>query len=231
LIVNLTRYAKFRYDDWSIKMKLDKKILGAALAFGMAGGGASASTLSPTGGADTCVESNFTFYTQCSGYYDGNDSNQIPGLQGLFGSDWMELAKLDIPDEFLDDAERIPNPAYALTPYSDGILEISGPGESGTWSVSGWGDITQAMAVIKAGNSFSAYLLDMSFTGGDWDTLGVEPVGSGSTPGLSHFTLYKVVNDDPDGDLNVVPLPAGLPLLVAGLGALGVLRMKKRKAA
>jgi hypothetical protein len=34
---------------------------------------------------------------------------------------------------------------------------------------------------------------------------------------------------DPDPDLGVVPLPAGLPLLVAGIGALGLLRRSRRQ--
>ena len=41
----------------------------------------------------------------------------------------------------------------------------------------------------------------------------------------------RVVDDTGGGDPNVVPLPAGLPLLLVGVGALGVARRFKAKAA
>lgn len=43
--------------------------------------------------------------------------------------------------------------------------------------------------------------------------------------------IGKIVDDTGGGDPNVVPLPAGLPLLLTGFGALGALRLRKRKAA
>ncbi|MEO3413665.1 vWA domain-containing protein [Roseovarius sp. CAU 1744] len=44
--------------------------------------------------------------------------------------------------------------------------------------------------------------------------------------------IGRVVDDTGGGDPNgVIPLPAGLPLLLTGFGAFGVMRLRKRKAA
>jgi hypothetical protein len=47
--------------------------------------------------------------------------------------------------------------------------------------------------------------------------------------GISHYKVAPDGSDDP-GDF-VVPLPAGLPLVLTGLGVMGVLRARKRKQA
>ncbi len=59
-------------------------------------------------------------------------------------------------------------------------------------------------------------------TSGTWTTSGP----GNSSMGLSHATAWVV----PGGTSTVIPLPAALPLLLAGLGAFGVVRQVKRKA-
>ena len=170
-----------------------------------------------------------TVSTQCSGYYDGNDSNQ--DLNGLFGTDWTEAAKINIVDADENGFSDTDGP------FVNGILTIDGPsttdaGLSGTWSVTGWSGFTKAMIVIKAGNSFSAYLMDLAYKSGTWSTAGVDCVGNScNQPGLSHFTLYKVTGDSgTGGDGGEVPLPAAAWFLLTGVAGLGAMR-RLRKAA
>lgn len=52
---------------------------------------------------------------------------------------------------------------------------------------------------------------------------------------ISHVSFYDGGGDCVPGDgecppVDVVPLPAGLPLILAGMGALGVLRMRKKRS-
>ncbi|MEQ9622059.1 PEP-CTERM sorting domain-containing protein [Coleofasciculus chthonoplastes] len=163
-------------------------------------------------GAGTCDLSNFTTYTDCGGFFDGNgnqvgdDNEPLVGgnddasdIGEIFGGLWEQVSKVE-------------------SGTTSGVLTVNSLGQtSGTWSVSGIGDLSGYVAVIKAGNSFSAYKLG-SATSGNWDTLGVEPVGGGNTPGLSHFTLYK-------------PVPEPLTILgsATALGIGGLLKRQQSK--
>lgn len=91
-------------------------------------------------------------------------------------------------------------------------------------------------------------LFEITVTAGDWilwktsnyaGVARVSAIGSTSTwtfdgsNGLSHFAKIDVTNGgggncDDDVCVPPVPLPAGLPLILAGLGAIGVLRIGKK---
>lgn len=213
----------------------------------MLAGGVSAATVKTLGESrNTCAFADFTIggidASRCAGAFgkDGgggkpaNDSNS--DLDGLFEtSGWTELVT-----------------AESDVATNGGVtLNVTGAGTtSGTWSVSGWGGFTTVMAVLKSGPGFSAYLLETTAgTGGTWTTAGLSAGGGpqrqvgiigpnprkqhGNIPGLSHMTLYSfdsttaaAVSDDITGPAPV-PLPAGVWLLLAGLGGLAALRRRK----
>ncbi|GLQ06292.1 hypothetical protein [Sneathiella chinensis] len=154
-----------------------------------------------TSGAD------LTTSTACE-YYEGNDTNQIGLTIDPFGiTDWTLAAKSDGPD-------------------GDGALTLSGVVDgdtSGSWDVGDFMGYTTVMISMKAGDAFAAYLLDTSFTSGLWTTESVFPNRDGGRE-LSHISLYY------SPQLTQIPLPAALPLYLAGmllLGAFGWLKASK----
>ncbi len=90
----------------------------------------------------------------------------------------------------------------------------------GTWGISDpTGIASQVVIVLKQSNSWAAFLV--SALSGNWTTSGP----GRSTQGLSHADVwYK------PGDTTDVPLPATLPLVLAGLGGLGLLTRRRRAA-
>jgi hypothetical protein len=172
-------------------------------------------------GGGTCNLSGFTSYTDCAGFFDGNNGNAgddgIAAITGndkasdidlIFGGSWMEVVKA----------------GSGLASENDVTLTVGNFGTiGGTWSATGLNyNLYDYVAVIKAGNSFSAYQLANGTTGGDWDTLGVEPVGGGNTPGLSHMTLYKA-------DAEPVPEPLTILGSATALGIGGLLKRQQSK--
>lgn len=154
--------------------------------------------------AATCMPSDVTVSTACANV-DGNDSESV--VDGLFGLDVDFEAKVDAPGS------------------SDGILSVTYDegGLSGTWSVDSWSGFGSAILVTKAGPAFAAYLLDLAAgTTGTWSTAGLTNPG-GNQPEISHISLYTA-----EGDMSVVPVPAGLPLMLTALG-LGGLALRRRK--
>lgn len=164
-------------------------------------------------GAGTCDKSNFTSYTVCGGYFDGND--KASDIDAIFGGSWMEVAKVE---------EKTGKTVNGLTVNDVGLT-------SGTWSATGLNyNLFDYVAVIKAGNSFSAYQLANSTTGGNWDTLGVKPVGNSNkpnTPGLSHFTVYQA--SKPVTDPEAVPEPLTILGSATALGIGGLLKRQQSK--
>ena len=154
--------------------------------------------------AATCTIADVTVSTDCMNV-DGNDSEGV--VDGLFGLDLDFEAKVDAPGT------------------SDGLLTITyDEGDtSGTWSVDSWSGFSSAILVTKAGPAFAAYLLDLTAgLTGTWSTAGLTNPG-GNQPEISHISLYTA-----SGDMSVVPLPAGLPLMLSVLG-LGALALSRRK--
>ena len=155
-------------------------------------------------GAGTCNTSQFTTSTECGGYFDGNDD--ASDINDIFGGLWEQVSKVE-------------------SGTTSGVLTVNSVGQtSGTWSATGLNySLYDYVAVIKAGNSFSAYKLADGTIDGNWDTLGVEPVGkNGNTPGLSHLTLYKA-------DAEPVPEPLTILGSATALGIGGLLKRQQSK--
>jgi hypothetical protein len=111
-------------------------------------------------------------------------------------------------------------------PDGDGAITFTNAPTSGetapaTWAISDpTGIASQIVLVLKQANSYAAFLI--SGTSGTWSTSGP----GRSVNGLSHADIwYK------PGNTEVIPLPASLPLFLAGLGGLGFLGWRRRAAA
>lgn len=196
---------------------------------------------SPAAAATTCqfgTEADFTATadvwtsTACVGEVEGNDdigndsganvdlNNPANfGNAALFGStDWSLDTRInvsEVQDGFFFDA-----------PSPDGILNamLDADALSGTWSVDSWAGIGQAMLVLKGGNGFAAYLLDLTagLTGG-WNTQALTVGRNDNQPALSHVSLYTTPAP--------IPLPAAGFLLLGALGGLGVMARRRRRTA
>ena len=165
----------------------------------------------------TCTLDQLTESTDCEGAYAGNDDADLLNMLEVFDkTGWSQLAKVD------DDRG------------TDGDLDVSvtlengdGEGIEGEWSYTG--DISafdHMIAVLKAGNAFTAYLLDLSVTPleGTWNTAGLDDKG------LSHFSLYTRTGGGGGGGLAPVPLPAAGWMLLAGVGGLAAWGRKRRRS-
>lgn len=166
-------------------------------------------------GAATCSISSVTVSTACQTVGGNNDSasdmNGFNAGAGVFGNnDWILADKSDQanPNALVDGDIN-------LTITGDGTL-------SGTWSVDTFGGYTQVALVVKGGaEAWVAYMLDLTSLSGTWSTADLINDG-GKQPGLSHMSLYVA-----DFKPSTVPLPAGAPLLLAGLAGLAALRRKR----
>lgn len=176
--------------------------------------------------AATCTIGGLTTSIACEGPITGNDKDSYPvngininvndldnnsfdGLDsGMFGiNTWTEAAKVNAPN------------------FMDGLLTLTygADNKSGTWSVSSWVGIGDAMLVVKAGTGFIGYLIDTTAgLSGTWTTLGLTNKG-GNQPEISHLTLYTTPA--------TVPVPAAGLLLLGALGGLAALRRRKVLAA
>ena len=194
-----------------------KRILTTLIALVFSGGIASAAVVQPTTplpdyefNAGAPCDASAILHIDCIGMVSDsglnpapNDSEAALSQNGFFGySNWMLVDK----DEANNDG---------------GVLSMTGFGTtSGTYSFTGVSGYVYAL-VVKAAPGFSAYLLDgTSATNATWDTLGVK-TNTGGTPNVSHLSLYKTAGT------TVVPLPAAGWLILACLGALGVVGRRK----
>lgn len=170
----------------------------------------SASALTLTGNV-TCSIANLSGSTACEGAFVGNDANQ--NLDGLFSiTGWTEINKVDSDSG------------------TDGDLTVTGGGTSGGWSFD-YGINDPVMFVLKGGNSFSAYLMDLSVTSGTWNTDGIEKGNGQPNPGLSHFAVYSGgTNGGGNPPPNPIPLPAAGWLLISGVAGLGFFGRRKAKS-
>lgn len=185
-----------------------------------------ASSLTLTTGATTCSTEDLTSSVACEGAFDGNDSNQ--NLDGLFpAGSWSELFKIDLDDNEISDSGN----GLEIT-----LSNLNDPDDatSGEWAVTsgGFDPLKQYMFVLKGGPTFAAYLMNfpaqpITETSGIWDTSGIFTGGQSPAPGpgLSHFTVYnRLAGDGVNGE---IPLPAGIWLLLGGLGVVGALARRR----
>ena len=156
-------------------------------------------------GAGTCDTSQFTTSTECGGYFEGN--HKASDINDIFGGLWEQVAKVE-----------------AETGDTVNGLTVNDIGDtSGTWSATGLNySLYDYVAVIKAGNSFSAYKLADGTFSGNWNTSGVKPVGNGNTPDLSNLALYKA-------DAEPVPEPLTILGSATALGIGGLLKRQQSK--
>lgn len=184
--------------------------------FGLNMGSVNALTLTGT----SCSVDNVSGASACLGIYQGNNSNQ--NLNGLFGiDDWgNEFLKVD------DSSGNTSSNGISLT------VTDNGGAISGTWSLSGI-DLSNynVMAILKGGNSFSAYLLNS--LDGTWNNNDMLR-GSQRGAGLSHFSIYTSAISTSQNDINnntAESVPEPLTILGTALAlALGGLFKSKQKS-
>ncbi|MFS4439401.1 VPLPA-CTERM sorting domain-containing protein [Paracoccaceae bacterium GXU_MW_L88] len=166
-----------------------------------------------------CNISNVSGSKDCE-LWSGNDS----GNKGLTADDelfsisgWTEAAKYDV-----DDAE--------MSTYLDDFsftLEFT-DGKSGEYSID-FGDTgvnpENVFISLKGSTSFAAYLLNDDVTAGTYYTGDLINNG-GNVSDLSHISVWY----NGDGGVSPVPLPAGLPLAMLGLSALGFAGIRRKKS-
>ncbi|PIL20643.1 hypothetical protein P775_08945 [Puniceibacterium antarcticum] len=162
----------------------------------------------------SCAVASVTGAESCAGIYSGNNSNS--DLNGLFGvADWGKEYKIDSDHGSLS--------------FGGTALTVSNRSKS--WSLEGAGTYANLMFVLKGGNSYSAFLMDTSVLSGSWDTQSMLKGNGKRGPDLSHWSVYTqgTTTVGKPGVPSAVPLPAGVGLLMAALGGLGL--MRRRKAA
>jgi len=167
--------------------------------------------------------------TACVGELPGNDSpdngnganvnlNDPTNFGGdpLFGSiEWSLDSRYDAEDGF--DAPGGVTGRLSIDDVSDDLF-------MGNWSVTNWDGVGQAMLVLKGGDSFAAYLLNiLAGTNGQWSTQALEVGQNFNQPEISHVSLYTTPAP--------IPLPAAGFLLIGALGGLGLAARRRRRGA
>lgn len=134
--------------------------------------------------------------------YFGNDTPTVTSTYSMFGkTNWV----LSDKHEGGDGTNVI---QFATAP-------VIGD-KSGTWLLDTLAGYTSVVLTLKAGIGWGAFLLDLTTANplsGVW----------GSDKDLSHASVYY------NGAPSPVPLPAGLPLLLTALGALGLVSRRRKK--
>lgn len=161
--------------------------------------------------AATCSVSDVSSSQECIGeitnpVVDSTNWFNTYGTTGAFGSDqWFFAEKRPIESP----GDQVIDLGLSITPT------IDGEGKFGTWSLNStvFDDYLKVALVFKAGQGFSAYLLDGTATTGTWDITGW------TRSGLSHASVYAV---------SAIPIPAAVWLFGSGLiGLIGFSRRKK----
>lgn len=178
------------------------------------------------------------------GYFDGNGCNikkdevTLPDdfVPGDFDSTSDKttcsfklsdvILKFDDYDDSDTPGSTVVNPKYAGFETDAITISFSEEFSAGTFKYDPQGDdpIGISGMYFKGANGYQIYEFSEVYYGGAMEFgWGIE---GGSN--LSNFVLFNT--DDDPGDF-VVPVPAGLPLILTGLGVMGVLRARERKQA
>jgi hypothetical protein len=236
------------------KMKFKSLLAGASLvaAFAFSAGAATAATCAPAVSTDVAGSTTAVTITKIGN--QGSLSIEAtacaktvdnPGAGG--GDDLLDDLNAGLFDSFFT-----PAPFWELVGKVDADdgqegdvdVTVSDYIDSGTWTANFMPEaVTELVVALKGGKQGAAAFLfkDLSsFTG---------PLGASLFEGTFDMALAGLVNDQDDGQaisnltvagvyVNrgggaevVIPLPAGLPLILTGLGALAAFRLRKRKAA
>lgn len=200
----------------------------------MAPGSAQATTCKFGTALDFTLSADVWTSTNCVGQIDGNDAignnsganvdlNDPLNFGGpLFGSTNWEL---DTRINVLEDKSTDPSTFSFETPNPSGVLSaiLGSDALSGSWSVTSWAGIEKAILVLKGGNGFAAYLLDLTAgMSGRWSTQALTVGQNDNQPALSHVSLYTTPAP--------IPVPAAGLLLITALGGLGFAARRRRKA-
>lgn len=145
----------------------------------------SALALEFSSGNGICDPSDFFGSEICEGAYVGNDTNLIGSDIEVFGeTDWGLLEKIDVVEgQYTYDGGQYINFDFTI-PYTNG-----------SWSATqdllnlAEDESIDIFFALKGSNEFSVYLWDKTTTSGDFLTNGLLTDG-GSTPDLSHFSVY-----------------------------------------
>jgi len=148
-------------------------------------------------------------YTDCSGAWDGNNSNQQGDVLAYINANWESDWTMD---NYVGKGEADPGP-YGPFTYVPG-------GTSGTldFPTSYTGSF---VLILKGSNAFSMYYFqDRTISGFEYDMAGVNPDGQN---GLSHASLWYEEGG------TTVPEPATIFLLGSGLLGVGFVGYRRRK--
>jgi hypothetical protein len=185
---------------------------GVALAAGAGGTGAQAATLD-LGALGYTVAG----VLDVDGGATASVLDDGTGMLGLSASDPSATSVLDIFD--VTDPEQA---AFALFgPGADDELSATGAVAIGTDDVGGLVQVLFAGVLgtgVWAALDGTAILFEVAAPG-------LVPFAEGFTTDEAVFTYTRLRTTNP----GVIPLPAGLPLLLAGLGALAVVRRSRHK--
>lgn len=151
--------------------------------------------------------------------FSGNDSEGVLNGLTLFGfDDWSLLARDNAGTGGWGTPDSGDSTAFSLT---NTVFDGDGEPVSGDWTINdiSFGDY---VFVVKASNEFFAYLID-GFAG----TFASAAVNNkGKTQAISHISVYARGSSGS----SPVPVPAALPLMLSGVGVLGMLRLRRRTA-
>lgn len=195
-----------------------KSLAAVAVLTVMAGGAQAAVCQFGTAAEFTATADVYTS-TACVGEIDSeNDSAAFLNAYDPDGAGGVDAGMFGATNWLLDsryDKNGTYAPAGILT-----VSDITADLFEGTWSVSNWAGVAQAVIVIKGGNGFAAYLLDITAgIAGEWSTQALEVGKNNNQPAVSHISLY--ISPAP------VPVPAAGFLLLGALGGLAALRRRR----
>lgn len=181
-------------------------VVAGVAAFGSSGMRAEAATQGCTGGSGGSATTYTLLNALNAECFSGNDTNTIDANFLLFGETGWTLADKN------DDANS-----------GDGSILFTSVGpdngqESGNWGITAPAVGFDVVITLVAGNNFGAFLIDLDE--------GLTGMWTASRD-LSHASIYY---RDGGGTIDPIPLPAAAWLLLSGIGGLGAMGWRKRRA-